>query len=208
VALSDEDEIGLHEQDTVNAGDGLCRPDAVVLLVEEGPKYITELIEWGTEFDRAGTKLAFHARSPTAAPASSTLTAIPRGAKSAAHFSPGHTFDSAPPPSRARLYHRAHRRVRCRSWPTLHRLNSMARSTSCALKPSCSPQRPCQIYARQRNPDVATGDGMAIAYDAGAALSDMEFVQFHPTALSVKGAPRFCYPKRSAARELSSHTVA
>ena len=55
VALSDEDEIGLHEQDTIKAGDGLCRPDAVALLVEEGPKYITELIEWGTEFDRAGT---------------------------------------------------------------------------------------------------------------------------------------------------------
>src|SRR5260221_905761 len=68
VALSDEDEIGLHEQDTIKAGDGLCRADAVALLVEEGPKYITELIEWGTEFDRAGTKLAFtreaaHSRS-------------------------------------------------------------------------------------------------------------------------------------------------
>src|SRR4029077_16277955 len=59
VALSDEDEIGLHEQATLNAGDGLCRAEAVALLVEEGPKYITELIEWGTEFDRAGTKLAF-----------------------------------------------------------------------------------------------------------------------------------------------------
>src|SRR5215831_4815603 len=68
VALSDEDEIGLHEQDTINAGDGLCNADAVALLVEEGPKYITQLIEWGTEFDRSGTKLAFtreaaHSRS-------------------------------------------------------------------------------------------------------------------------------------------------
>src|SRR4029077_14542344 len=69
VALSDEDEISLHEQDTLQAGDGLCRADAVALLVEEGPKYITELIEWGAEFDRAGTKLAFtqeatHSRAP------------------------------------------------------------------------------------------------------------------------------------------------
>src|SRR5436305_6287031 len=68
VALSDEDQIGLHEQDTINAGDGLCRPDAVAVLVEEGPKYISELIEWGTDFDAAGTKLAFtresaHSRS-------------------------------------------------------------------------------------------------------------------------------------------------
>src|SRR5215471_11494894 len=68
VALSDEDEIGLHEQDTIAAGDGLCRPESVALLVEEGPRYITQLIEWGTEFDRSGTKLAFtreaaHSRS-------------------------------------------------------------------------------------------------------------------------------------------------
>jgi L-aspartate oxidase len=56
VALSDEDEIGLHEQDTIAAGDGLCRPESVALLVEEGPKYITQLIDWGTEFDRSGTK--------------------------------------------------------------------------------------------------------------------------------------------------------
>src|SRR5260221_2614564 len=68
VALSDEDEIGLHEQDTIKAGDGLCRADAVGLLVEEGAKYITELTQFGTEFDRAGTKLAFtreaaHSRS-------------------------------------------------------------------------------------------------------------------------------------------------
>src|SRR5215472_17548543 len=68
VALSDEDEIGLHEKDTINAGDGLCRADAVSTLVEEGPQYITELIDWGTLFDRAGTKLAFtreaaHSRS-------------------------------------------------------------------------------------------------------------------------------------------------
>src|ERR1700756_5432220 len=68
VALSDEDEIGLHEQDTINAGDGLCHAETVALLVDEGPKYITQLIEWGTEFDRAGTKMAFtreaaHSRS-------------------------------------------------------------------------------------------------------------------------------------------------
>ncbi len=59
VALSDEDKIGLHEQDTIKAGDGLCRAESVALLVEEGPKYIKQLIEWGTEFDRAGTKLEF-----------------------------------------------------------------------------------------------------------------------------------------------------
>ncbi|HEX8925195.1 MAG TPA: FAD-dependent oxidoreductase, partial [Terriglobales bacterium] len=58
-ALSDEDEIGLHFQDTLAAGDGLCNPDAAQVLVEEGPLRIEELIAWGTEFDRNGTKLSF-----------------------------------------------------------------------------------------------------------------------------------------------------
>src|SRR5579884_2318102 len=59
VALSDEDEISLHLQDTINAGDGIVNPEAAHVLVEEGPDRIQELIEWGTEFDRKGTKLTF-----------------------------------------------------------------------------------------------------------------------------------------------------
>src|SRR5271170_1256659 len=56
-ALSDEDEISLHLQDTLQAGDGLCNPDAAKVLVEDAPVRIEELIQWGTEFDRQGTKL-------------------------------------------------------------------------------------------------------------------------------------------------------
>src|SRR5258708_13314459 len=59
VALSDEDEISLHFQDTIQAGDGLVNADAAHVLVEEGPVRIQELIEWGTKFDRKGTKLTF-----------------------------------------------------------------------------------------------------------------------------------------------------
>src|SRR5215813_11119545 len=58
-ALSDEDEVSLHLQDTLVAGDGLCNVEAVRVLVEDGPPRIEELIEWGTQFDRDGTKLAF-----------------------------------------------------------------------------------------------------------------------------------------------------
>src|SRR5499433_3147935 len=57
VALSDDDEIELHEQDTLNAGDGLCDRAAVRTLVEEGPAAIQELIAWGAEFDRDGQRL-------------------------------------------------------------------------------------------------------------------------------------------------------
>ena len=67
-ALSDDDEVRLHLEDTLKAGDGLCNEEAARMLVEEGPPRIEELIEWGTEFDRAGTKIAFtregaHSRS-------------------------------------------------------------------------------------------------------------------------------------------------
>src|SRR5881227_3864159 len=59
VALSDDDEVALHEQDTLYAGDGLCDGVAVRTLVEEGPAAIQELIDWGAAFDREGNKLAF-----------------------------------------------------------------------------------------------------------------------------------------------------
>src|SRR5437868_2663366 len=68
VALSDEDEISLHLQDTIQAGAGLVNVEAATVLVEEGPERIQELLEWGTQFDRTGSKLAFtregaHSRS-------------------------------------------------------------------------------------------------------------------------------------------------
>ena len=68
VVLSDDDAIELHYQDTIDAGAGLCDPDAVAILVEQGPRYITELIEHGAEFDREDGHLAFtreaaHSRS-------------------------------------------------------------------------------------------------------------------------------------------------
>src|SRR3954469_980848 len=58
-ALSDDDEVELHEQDTLLAGDGLCDRTAVRVLVEEGPAAIEQLIEWGAEFDREGSELLF-----------------------------------------------------------------------------------------------------------------------------------------------------
>jgi L-aspartate oxidase len=191
VALSDEDEISLHEQDTVKAGDGLCRADAVALLVEEGPKYITELIEWGTEFDRAGTKLAFtreaaHSRSRVLhAQGDSTGREISRALLARAH-------------SITHLHLRAHAFttelivesgcvVGLRFIDEVDGSIHEVRSEAVLLATGGLGQ----IYRETTNPDVATGDGMAIAYEAGAVLSDMEFVQFHPTALTVKGAPRF-----------------
>ena len=191
VALSDEDEIGLHEQDTINAGDGLCRPEAVALLVEEGPKYITQLIEWGTEFDRSGTKLAFtreaaHSRSRILhAHGDSTGREISRALLARAHSIPhlhlrAHAFTTELIVERGRV---AGLRFIDETDGTLHELQAGAVMLATGGLG--------QIYRETTNPDVATGDGMAIAYEAGAVLSDMEFMQFHPTALATQGAPRF-----------------
>src|SRR5882672_11245963 len=68
VALSDEDEVGLHHRDTIAAGDGLCDEEAVRTLVEEGPGRITDLIGWGARFDRDGAGLAFAREGAHSAP--------------------------------------------------------------------------------------------------------------------------------------------
>src|SRR5258708_14541956 len=191
VALSHETEIGLHEQDTLNAGDGLCRPEAVAVVVEEGPKYITQLIEWGTEFDRAGTKLAFtreaaHSRSRILhAHGDSTGREISRALLARAHTIPhlhlrAHAFTPELIVERGRV---AGLRFIDETDGSEHELRAGA--------VLLATRGLGQIYRETTNPEVATGDGMAIAYEAGAVLSDMEFVQFHPTALAVKGAPRF-----------------
>jgi L-aspartate oxidase len=161
------------------------------LLVEEGPKYITELIEWGTEFDRAGTKLAFtreaaHSRSRILhAHGDSTGREISRALLARAHSIPhlhlrAHAFTTE-------LVVESGAVVGVRFIDELDGSFHELRAEAVLLATGGLGQ----IYRETTNPDVATGDGMAIAYDAGAALSDMEFMQFHPTALAVKGAPRF-----------------
>lgn len=191
VALSDEDEIGLHEQDTINAGDGLCRAEAVALLVEEGPKYITQLIEWGTEFDRAGTKLAFtreaaHSRSRILhARGDSTGREISRALLARAQSIPhlhlrAHAFTTDLIVEKGRV-------AGLRFLDETDGAHYEVRAEAVLLATGGLGQ----LYRETTNPEVATGDGMAIAFEAGAVLSDMEFVQFHPTALLVKGAPRF-----------------
>ncbi len=190
-ALSDDDEVTLHEQDTLAAGDGLCNLEAVRILVQEGPRYIQELMDWGTRFDRAGTRLAFtregaHSRSRVLhAQGDSTGREISRAlfARASAirniRFCP-HAFTTE-------LLCEEGRVVGLRFLDEASGALRTVRARAVLLATGGLGQ----VYSETTNPEVATGDGMAIAYDAGAVLSDLEFVQFHPTALAVKGAPRF-----------------
>lgn len=189
-ALSDEDELSLHEQDTIAAGDGLCNPEAVRILVEEGPPYILELIEWGTQFDRAGTKLAFtregaHSRSRILhAHGDSTGREIGRALLAKARTLPNIHFEAGA--FTTRLLTRDGAVVGLEYLDEKNVPHSLSARAVLLATGGLG-----QVYRETTNPSVATGDGMAIAYEAGAVLSDLEFVQFHPTALAVKNAPRF-----------------
>lgn len=188
-ALSDEDEIVLHYQDTLKAGDGLCYEPAVKLLVEEGPRYIQELIDWGTAFDREGTRLAFtregaHSRSRVLhAHGDSTGREILRVLLARA----GEGIELLPYIFTIDLLVERGRVCGARVLDETTGAIQTIKAGAVLLATGGLGQ----VYSETTNPAVATGDGVAIAYRAGAALQDMEFVQFHPTALAVPGAPRF-----------------
>jgi L-aspartate oxidase len=189
-ALSDEDEIGLHLQDTLQAGDGLCNAEAAKVLVEDAPQRIEELIQWGTEFDRQGTKLTFgregaHSRNRILhAHGDSTGREILRALYAKTNTVPLITvkefeFSTDLISENGRI---------CGIHVIDENGDFRAISASAVLLATGGLG---QLYRNTTNPDVATGDGVAMAFRAGAEVSDMEFIQFHPTALYLKNAPRF-----------------
>jgi L-aspartate oxidase len=191
VALSDDDEIDLHVEDTLAAGAGLCDEGAVRVLVEEGPRYITELIEWGAQFDREGGELAFtreaaHSRRRILhAHGDSTGSEIVRSLLMHARRQPAITFVAHA--ATLSLLVEEGRCVGVGFIDPQENLQREMRAKAIVLATGGAGQ----IYSQTTNPEVATGDGIAMAYAAGALVCDMEFVQFHPTALSAPGAPRF-----------------
>lgn len=191
VALNDDDEIELHEQDTLFAGDGLCDVEAVRTLVEEAPAAIEQLIEWGTAFDRKGTELLFaregaHSRNRVLhAHGDSTGREIVRALRHHAAQQPNIAFQSFAAVTDllqhdgeivgvSALDERSGSTVLVEARGTLLATGGLGR-----------------IFENTTNPDVATGDGVACAWRAGAEIADIEFVQFHPTALYISSAPRF-----------------
>jgi L-aspartate oxidase len=191
VALSEEDDVAIHLTDTLKAGHGLCRREAVRVLVEEGPDRIQELIRWGAKFDKAGGKFAFareaaHSRSRILrARGDATGNEMVRVLMTqAARQKRIHRLD----------YHFTVDLVveegRCCGAVVLDE-NSGERFILSTKAVVLSTGGAGQIYARTTNPPNATGDGMAMAFRAGAQLQDMEFVQFHPTALYVPSSPPF-----------------
>lgn len=187
--MSDEDEVGIHFEDTLRAGDGLCSEDAVRALVHEGPERIMELISWGAEFDREGLKLAL------------TLEA----AHSRRRILHAHGDSTGKELERV-LLAKVRSLDAIKKYPFALTVDLIVRGSEChgayvlrdgkvealfAKATILATGGAGRIYSRTTNPEVATGDGMAIAFRAGAELEDMEFVQFHPTSLYSPAAPQF-----------------
>jgi L-aspartate oxidase len=178
-----------HGADTIAAGDGLCDEAAVRALVEDGVRYVHELIEWGARFDREsdgsislahegahGRRRVLHAADATGKEIGRTL------------------WDRVAGQSRVRVERNA--RVialvvdegRCigarfesdRGVEEVHAAAVLLATGGAG-----------QVFRETTNPAVATGDGIMLGWFAGAQVADLEFIQFHPTALDVPGLPRF-----------------
>lgn len=188
----DSEDASLHLSDTLSAGDGLVFKPAAQVLVNEGPERVAELIEWGTRFDSEQGKLLRTREGAHSRPRILHANGDATGAEI----------------SRSLVAQaRAHQRVKFAEWTMVSRLVvSEARVVGAELVSAggggCSGVVSCravlvasggagQVYSDTTNPPVATGDGIALALEAGAELADMEFYQFHPTAFSYPGAPRF-----------------
>lgn len=189
VALEGREERDAHYEDTIRTGRGLCRPEAVRILVDEGPRRVRELIRWGVRFDRAGRGFAkahegAHTRRRILRAGGDRIgmemtTVLSRLVESHPRIT------TAPGVFSVDLCVEGRRCVGVWVWDR-GRLR-LVRAGAVILATGGIGQ----AYWRTTNPPVATGDGVAMAYRAGAALEDLEFVQFHPTALAVPGAPAF-----------------
>jgi L-aspartate oxidase len=189
-AVGAEDSAELHARDTMAAGDGLCDENAVRVLVEDGARYVHELVRWGARFDRNGA---------------GELSLAREGAHSVRRVL--HARDATGREIARALWQRVSGERAVRVVP--HALGvEIVCDSECAVgvrflgadgAPSIARARAIliatggagQVFRETTNPMVACGDGIAMAYRAGARVTDLEFVQFHPTALDVEGSPRF-----------------
>jgi L-aspartate oxidase len=187
--LGGDDSFEAHCQDTMQVGGGLCESAAVEAVVSEGPARIRELIEWGGHFDTDEgalhlTREGGHSRrrvvhaggDATGLEVQKTLVRRARGAESVEVWEYTFAVDLLVDGGRCR----GAVVLKDRREPVVIGARSTILATGGAG----------QIYRETSNPEIATGDGHAMARRAGVAIGDMEFVQFHPTTLYVAGAAR------------------
>jgi L-aspartate oxidase len=187
--LGEQDTFESHIEDTLATGCGLCDPKIVRLVVEEGPKRVLELLEWGAKFDTVDGRLAFGRE----------------GGHSANRII--HAMgDSTGREIAECLLKKALSHPRIRLMENTFAIDVLTADGVCVgaavaggageilvirARHTVLASGGCgQLYRETTNPSVATGDGHAIAFRAGCVLRDMEMIQFHPTTLYVAGATR------------------
>ena len=171
-AVGEDDAPSLHAEDTLRTGRGLCRPSAVSVLTEEAPARIRDLVELGVEFDDGLGLEGGHSR------------------RRVVHAGGAATGDRVATKLSERVL--AHPRIEVVEGERMQAIwRSDERCVGVVTDRRAVPARAtilstggaAALWERTTNPAGAVGEGMAAAYRAGAALADLEFVQFHPTTL-------------------------
>jgi L-aspartate oxidase len=190
-AVGAGDSVGLHLADTLAVGQGLCDEDVVRTVVGEAEEALDELRGWGVTFDtaaggavdlhrEAGHSLprVLHTGDATGAEVQNTMSSAVRAAERVGVYEERFLVDLLTGGDRcvgALVYD-----------PAAHELEVFWAGAVVLATGGCG-----QLYRTTTNPAIATGDGVAAAWRAGADIADLEFVQFHPTALDIEESPRF-----------------
>ncbi len=189
--LGDDDDVILHLQDTLEAGAGLSNPAAVKILIEEGAERIDELLSWGKFHS---TKLSFELESPHSR--SRRLHAHGESTAKEILRTLAHSVESLKPVTLAPFTFVTELRTRDGKVQGISLLDEKGAPLNIPCSAVLLATGGCgQIFSNTTNPDSATADGIALAFRAGAEVGDLEFVQFHPTALCMKKVPRFPLPE-------------
>jgi len=189
VALPHSDSPQLHKQDTLDAGDGLCDEPAVEILTQEGPAVVRELIGIGAQFDRENGELLYGREAAHRTPrilhshGDATGAEVQRTASEAvADLADVQIYEET---AAADLLIMDGQCVGVEAVSNGQCRRFIADSTLVATGGGGC------LYKYSTNPPVATADGIGLAFRAGATLQDLEFVQFHPTALADESYPKF-----------------
>jgi L-aspartate oxidase len=188
-AMSPADSPELHFKDTVDAGAGLCDEDAVRVLVTEGPDRVRELLEICPRFDRVDGEIVLGREGAHSVP-----RVLHAGGDATGSEVSSALAEAARVGSRVQLYEDEFvidlltMDGRCVG-AVSQEAQSGRQWLNHAMVTILATGGAGQVYSRTTNPAVATGDGVAMAYRAGAALRDLEFVQFHPTGLALGDGP-------------------
>ncbi len=192
---AETDSFAAHIEDTLVCGAGLCRPDVVKFVVEEGPERIRELVEWGVQFTRAkdhpdrfdlgregghSARRVLHAHDLTGREIERALSDM-AASKPNIHFYENHFAIDLILKSRipGQWFTEDDRCLGAYVLDILRGEIHTFRARFVILATGGTGK----VYLITTNPDIATGDGVAMAYRAGARIANMEFIQFHPTCL-------------------------